>query len=274
VLPLTPDLATTAWSNGDASGSAQTTTVSFGSPLYDKASLSGTANEPGNNGGNTTYPSINATNGAAADGSLSFTLLGPGDCTTVAAGTGSNPETGVTVAGDGDYFTSGFTTDLPGDFHWAASYTGSTSGNTTSTDHNTDCLDTSEDVTVQQLQPTMDTAQKFVPNDSATVNVDGGAGDLDGYLVFKLYVNNATCTDPADYTSGHIALSATDTGSGTTLSDTDSSANTTAYTTDGDTFSWVVEFHSNNTAHLDVTSPCTNETSSIAIDNGVTQPAP
>ena len=265
--------------NGDATGSAQTTAVPFGSALYDRASLSLTATEPGDDGGSdpgqagNTYPSINATNGAAADGSISFTLYGPGDCVTVATGTGSNPETGVAVSGNGNYFSSGFTPDSPGDFHWVASYSGSTSGNTSGTTHNAACDDTSEDVTVQQLQPTMDTAQEFVPNDSATISVAGGTGDLDGSVVFKLYVDNASCTGAADYTSGSIAVSATDTGTGTTLSDTVSSANATAYTTTGQTFHWVVDFTSNNNAHLGVSSACGNETSSITIDNGVTQPA-
>lgn len=274
VLPVTPSLSTTAWSSGDALGSAQTDPVPFGDPVYDKASLSGTATEPGDNGGSdpgqpdNTYPSINATNGADADGSITFTLYGPGDCTTVATGSsGTNPETGVTVSGDGDYFSSGFTPDSPGDFHWVASYSGSTSGNTGGTDHNTDCTDTDEDVTVQQLQPTMDTNQSFDPKDSATVSVDGGAGDLDGNVVFNLYVNNSTCDGTADYSSDPIAVSATDTGAGTTLTDTVSWDSGHFFSTDGTTFNWVVEFQSNNTAHKDVTSNCT-ENSSIAIANG------
>ena len=61
-----------------------------------------------------------------AGGSITFTLVGPGDCTTLATGTGTNPETGVTVNGDGDYFSSGFTPDSPGAFHLAGRTTQAT----------------------------------------------------------------------------------------------------------------------------------------------------
>ena len=279
VDPVQPTLSTTAWSSGDATGSAQTTPVSFGDPLYDKAVLGGTAYQPGTDGGDTDYPSINATMDTKAAGTITFTLVGPDglttDCTTeataLAGSTGTNPED-VTVDGDADYFTSGFTPDEPGDFHWKASYDGD-SPNTLSVTHNDECDETGEDVTVQQLQPTMDTAQEFVPNDSATINVAAGAGDLDGNVVFKLYVDDATCTDPPAYTSTAQAVSDTDDAGDVTLSDTVSSDNSTAYTVDGTTFDWVVEFTSNTSAHLDVTSGCGNETSSIAIDNGVTQPS-
>jgi hypothetical protein len=268
VLPVQPDLDTQAV---DANGDPLTGDVSFGSAVYDLASLSGTANQPGDNGGNTTYPSINATNGDPAGGTITFTLYGPDgsstDCNTVATGTGSNPETGVAVSGDDDYQSSGFTPDQPGDFHWAASYSGD-SPNTLDADHNTACDDTDEDVTVQQLQPTMDTAQDFVPNDSATITVESGAGDLDGDVVFELFVDNTTCTGTADYTSSSLAVSATDDPNSPTISDTVSSDNATAYDTDGTTFSWRVSFTSNNSAHKDVTSACNNENSSINIDNG------
>lgn len=268
VLPVSPVLTTTAWSNGDATGSAQTADVSFGSPLYDKASLSKTANEPGNNGGDGAgnYLSINATNGPAADGTITFTLLvDDANCDTAAAGTPTTANT-ATVDGDGDYFSAGFTTDSPGDFTWQAVYDGSTSGNTLGTDHNMDCSDESEDVTVQQLQPTIGTGQSFVPNDSATITVASGAGNLDGYVVFKLYVDNATCEGDADYTSGQMAVSALDDTNVATISDTAESDNTVAYDTTGTTFNWVVEFVSNNGAHLGVTSDCV-ENSSITIDN-------
>lgn len=281
VLPVTPTLTTTAWSTGDDQGSAQTDPVSFGSPLYDKGSLTGTAYEPGTDGADTTYPSINATMETKADGSIDFTLVGPDTDTTVcdtatpSAGTGDNPET-VNVDGDDDYFTSGFTPDSPGDFHWVAEYTGSTSGNTTGTDHNTACDEPGEDVTVQQLQPTMDTSQSFIPNDSATVTVDAGAGDLDGDVTFYMWVDDNTCGNgdltTADYTEGPLAVSDTDDPGDTSLSDSVETSNSTAYGTTGTTFDWIAVFESNTSAHLDVTSGCGNENSSITIDNGVTQP--
>jgi hypothetical protein len=267
VKPVTPALSTQAIQpplSAPVSGP-----IPFGDPVYDKAILAGTAYEPGTNAANAPYTTINATMTTPAKGKITFTLYGPGDCTTVAAGTGTNPQD-VDVSGDGDYFSAGFTTNLPGDFHWVASYDGD-SPNTLGTTHNTTCADADEDVTVQQLQPTMDTAQEFVPNDSATIAVASGAGDLDGYVVFKLYVDDTDCSDATpEYESGQIPVS----DSTAPLSQTVKSGNTQAYSTTGQTFSWVVAFTSNNDAHLGVTSPCTNEISSITIDNGDTQPAP
>ena len=275
VLPVEPTLDTVAV---DSEGNALTDDVPFGQAVYDKATLSGTAYQPGTDGADATYPSINATMDTPANGTITFTLIGPDDCATTATGTGSNPED-VTVSDDGDYFTSGFTPDLPGDYHWQAVYSGD-SPNTLGASHNDGndgnaaCSDTDEDVTVEQLQPTMDTAQDFVPNDSATITVGAGAGDLDGYVVFDLFVDDNTCAGSAAYTSGQIAVSDTDDPGDLSLSNTVSSDNTTAYNVSGTTFHWVVTFTSNNGAHLGVTSGCGNEHSSITIDNGVTQPTP
>jgi hypothetical protein len=273
VTPVTPTLSTAA---SGPTGEPLSGAVPFGTALYDTAYLAGTANEPGDDGGDGAghYLSINATNGAAADGSITFTLLGPGDCSTVATGSsGDNPEAIDPIAGDGDYTTLGFVTDHAGDFHWKAVYSGSTSGNTLGTDHNTSCNDSDEDVTVQQLQPTMSTAQRFVPNDQATITVDGGAGDLTGNAYFFLYVDDNTCggydgsADPTGfaYESGAISVSESDTGVGNTISAVVSSLNTTEYTSDHD-FHWLVIFDSSNAAHLDVTSNCI-ENSSITIVN-------
>ncbi len=101
------------------------------------------------------------------------------------------------------------------------------------------------------LQPTIATAQSFVPNDSATITVAAGGGDLAGNVVFKLYVNDATCTGAAAYTSPPIAITG---GTGSTLSKTVLSNNTTSYGATGTTFHWVVEYTSTNPAHQAVTS--------------------
>jgi hypothetical protein len=127
-----------------------------------------------------------------------------------------------------------------------------------------------------KLQPTMNTAQRFVPNDSATISVASGAGNLVGHVVFKLYVNDPTCTDgsgqPA-YTSGSIDITdGTPTPGTAGLTKTVASGNTTAYTQDGTTFSWVVTYLSDKAGHQNVSSLCTNETSSITIHNGSQQP--
>jgi hypothetical protein len=295
VKPVTPTLTTTAWSSGDATGSAQTDPVPFGSPLYDKATLTGTAHQPGTDGAGDAdgdYTSINATMDTEANETITFTLVGPDGETTacdsvldlagaLAGSTGTNPEIVDVLdanddpSGDGDYFTSGFTPDAPGDYHWKASYSGD-SPNTLGTSHNDDCDETGEDVSVEQLQPTMDTAQNFIPNDEATITVDAGAGDLAGDVTFYMWVDDATCDAGdlalADYTEGPLAVSDTDDVGDTTLTDTVGTTNETAYGDTGTTFHWIAVFESNTSSHLDVTSGCGNEHSSITIDNGDTQP--
>jgi hypothetical protein len=258
VNPLTPTLTTTA---GDD--------VVLGNPVTDTATLSGTANSPGDNGPNATYPTINATNGAPAGGTITFTLIGPDDCVTLATGTGTNPQD-VAVSGDDTYGPVSFTPDSAGDFHWQASYTGD-APNTESASHNGDCSDTNEDVTVLQLPTSMDTEQSFVPNDAATITVASGGGDLAGTVTFQLFVNDETCSGSPAYTSGAIDVT---TGTGTGTSRTVTSDNTDAYDDDGDTFNWVVVYDGTNPGHKDVTSGCDNEHSSITIDNGSTVTSP
>jgi hypothetical protein len=217
-----------------------------------------------------------------ANGTITFTLVGPGDCETEATGTsGTNPETGVAVSGDGDYFSSGFTPDLPGDYHWQASYSGDSPNTLAPPTHNDECDDTDEDVTVQQLQPTMSTAQSFIPNDSATVSVDAGAGDLDGSVTFYLWVDDNTCGDvgdgpvlgSADHSFGPFGVSDTDDPGDTTLSDSVATANTTISFNANHDFYWLVVYSSNTGAHLGITGACGNENSSITIDNGATEPS-
>lgn len=241
VLPLQPTLATQA---GAAS-------VPLGNPITDTATLSGTANQPGS-------PVINPTTpGAAAGGSITFKLYKGSDCTNAVFT--SDP---VPVSGDGTYGPVTFTPTSAGTYHWAALYTGD-APNTLSASHNTDCTDTAhEDVVVNQT--TISTAQRFVPNDSATITASGG-GDLAGNVRFQLFVNDTTCSGTAAYDSGNIDVT---TGTGTGSSKTVSSSNTTAYDTSGTTFSWLVTYTSSNTAQPNVTSSCNTENSSITIDNG------
>ncbi len=143
VNPVTPALATAAGAGP----------VLLGQPVTDTATLSGTAGQPGS-------PIINGALGAAAGGSITFTLLGPNDCTTSAAGTGTNPQS-VAVSGDGTYGAVSFTPSAAGTYHWVASYSGS-SPNTNATSHNAACTDTGEDVIVRQL-----------PTTTVTTPVDG-----------------------------------------------------------------------------------------------------
>lgn len=89
VMPVTPTLTTDA---GDA--------VALTNAISDTATLTGTATQPGTNGGyQGTYTSINATNGAPAGGTISFVVDGPDNCTATSLTVSGSP---VTVSGDRD----------------------------------------------------------------------------------------------------------------------------------------------------------------------------
>lgn len=112
------------------------------------------------------------------------------------------------------------------------------------------------------LSPTITTAQRYVPNDSATVTVGNSQGDLAGNVVFKLY-DNPTCSGTALYDSGNVSIAS---GTGSGANRTVSSSNTTAYTV-SKTFSWLVTYTSSNTRHNDAISVCDDEHSTMNIDN-------
>ncbi len=161
VTPVKPALPTTA--GGD---------VVLGNPVTDTAALSGTSDQPGT-------PAINPTTpGAKAGGTITFTLV-KNDCTTLATGTGTNPQS-VPVNGDGTYGPVSFTPDAPGTYHWKATYTPATGDpNNLSSTFNGDCSDANEKVVVTSVASSMKSGQSFIPNDSATVSAPAG-GDLAG----------------------------------------------------------------------------------------------
>ena len=276
ITPRQPTLSTTAVdANGDPIG---TTAQTLGSTIYDKATLGNTANQPGSGGPTGSNGSINPTvAGAAAAGTITFKLYGPdadgviadqAACTALPLATGFPPAgISVNVSGNNTYGgppTVGFQPASPGFYYWKAEYSGNLPNTLTAT-HNGDCTASAEKVEILQLQPAISTAQSFVPNDSATITVAGGAGDLAGSVVFKLYVNDADCSGAAAYTTNPAISIASGTGSGT--SRTVVSNNTTSYSTTGTTFHWVVEYTNTNPGHKNVTSACGVEHSSITIDN-------
>ena len=247
VNPVTPTLSTSAGAD-----------VFLGNAVTDSATLGGTATQPAS-------PVINLTGtaGAAAGGTITFKLFGPSD---TGCGTLVYTSPTVAVSGNGTYNSPApqFVPTAAGDYHWVAVYSGN-SPNTNAKTHNADCTDTNEDVTVQSVTPTLSTAQRWVPNDSATITATAG-GDLTGSVSFTLFPSD-DCTGTAVYGPVSVPMPA-----GAGLSETVSTSNSTAITASGD-FSWSVSYDSTNPAQEDVAASC-SEVSSLMIDNSFEPPAP
>ncbi len=242
VNPVTPTIPTTAGPD-----------VPLGTAVTDSAELDGTATQPAD-------PVINLTGtaGAPAGGTITFTLYGPDNCTTVAYT--SAP---VTVSGDGTY-NAQFTPTAEGDYHWVAAYTGD-SPNTNGVTHNAGCTDAAEDVTVTTVASSMATNQSWVPNDSATISAPAGSGNLAGKVYFTLY-NTSDCTGTVLYSTPEgVAVSGTS-------PQTVGTANATAVTATG-SFSWSVSYDSTNNAQRDIPASC-HETSDLTVVNGGTVSSP
>lgn len=239
VNPVTPTLATSAGGN-----------VVLGNPISDTATLTGTANEPGT-------PAINPTTaGGPAQGSITFTALGPNDCSTVAFTSAAQA-----VSGDGTYGPVSFTPTAVGTYHWVASYTGD-SPNTNPTTHNSGCNDAAEDVVVTSVKSSMTSAQSFIPNDSATVSAPAG-GALAGTVTFKLY-ESSDCSGTAILTQQKPVSGA----SAQTVSTTNTTVSTTA-----PNVSWLVDYDSTNPAQRDIPATCLEKTA-LTIDNDGTVSSP
>ena len=242
VLPLQPGLATQAGASP----------VPLGTPVTDTATLSNTANKPGS-------PVINPTTaGGPAVGSITFTLFGPDNCTTVAFTSAAVP-----VSGNNTYGPVSFTPTAPGTYHWAASYTGDPP-NTLPATHNLDCSDTGEDVVVVSLKTHMTSAQSFIPNDSATVSSDAGDGNLAGSVKFELF-ESSDCTGTAIYSPPPVNVSG---ASPQTVSTTNTTVSTTAANV-----SWRVTYTSTNPAQRSIPATCLEKTA-LTIDNDGTVSSP
>jgi hypothetical protein len=241
--------------------------VSPGTDVTDHFVVSGTST-----GGTPPYPTSDTTKGGH---NVTFAYCGPiatGTCDgsdadhTAGTAFDSEPLANTATQGVSDATSTAINTSahplLPGRY----CFVGSWAGDNNYTDGASDSS-AGECFVVRVLQPSLTTAQRFLPNDSATVTVTSGAGDLAGTLRFELFVNNSTCTGAADYDSGTIDIA---TGSGTGLSRTLSSSNTTAYAVNGTTFSWRVTYSSTNSGQNGVSATCNAENSSIAISNGGT----
>jgi hypothetical protein len=237
VTPVTPALPTTAGPD-----------VVLGNPVTDTAALSGTSNQPGS-------PAINPLlTGAKAGGTITFTLV-KADCTTLATGTGTNPQS-VNVNGDGTYGPVSFTPNAIGTYHWKAAYTPALGDpNNLASTFNGDCSDSNETVVVTSVASSMTSAQSFIPNDSATVSASAG-GNLAGSVKFELFESN-DC-------SGTAILTQTKPVAGTSPQ-TVGTTNTTVSTTAANV-SWQVTYTSTNGAQRSISASCFEKTA-LSIDN-------
>jgi hypothetical protein len=244
VTPVTPALPTTAGPD-----------VLLGNPVTDTAALSGTSNQPGT-------PAINPTTaGAPAGGTITFTLF-KDDCTTLATGTGTNPQS-VPVSGNGTYGPVSFTPNAVGTYHWKAIYTPATGDpNNLSSTFNGDCSDTNETVVVTSVPSSMTSAQSFIPNDSATVSAPQG-GALAGSVTFKVF-ESSDCSGTAIYTQTVPVSGA----SPQTVHTTNTATSTTAANV-----SWLVSYDSTNGAQQSISAKCFEKTV-LSIDNNGTVTSP
>jgi hypothetical protein len=241
VAPVTPGLSTNASAD-----------VLLGNSVSDSATLGGTATQP-----TTNVIETASTSGAAAGGTITFTLYGPNNCTTVAYTSST-----VAVSGDGTYSSPSFTPASPGTYHWAASYSGNLP-NTKDVSHNTGCTDSDEDVVVSTVPSTIATTQSWVPSDSATVSSSAG-GNLAGKVTFTLY-QGATCTGTVLYGPVDVTVSGS---SPRTVSTT----STTAVTATG-SVSWKVQYTSTNSAQRGIPESC-QESTALTITNGSSVSSP
>jgi hypothetical protein len=242
VLPVTPALATQAGPD-----------VILGNPITDSSTLIGTAFKPGTNGPNATYPSINADMVTPANGMITFTLFGPGNCTAVP--TGFSPIQ-VTVSGDRTThpgYTASFTPTQVGEFTWVATYNGD-SPNTLGAGP-TDCPDTNEAVIVTGTAQSA-TAQDWLPNDTATIT---GDTNLNGTLTFQLYTGADCATSGTPVPGQFYSFTLTNAPSPAIRSTSNTTFKVTA--ANEGAYSWLV--HYDDTTLTDPPDRC--ETSTVSI---------
>jgi hypothetical protein len=266
--------------------------VAFPGPICDKAVLGGTANKPASNGGSdpgqsdNTYASIltgNLTsNGAAAGGSITFTLAGPDTtstvcttATTIASGS-TNPQGPVAVSGNDTYYNpSGINVTSPGVYHWKASYTGD-NPNTLGKTHNDNCDQNAEDVTIQQIATSILTAQKVYPQDSATIssNVAGDNIPAGGTVTFYLYNSLANCqlhgTTPGSgglINSYSFSTNASGGNPPPANSETFSTNQTTDSVNSNTTVVWRVTYATGDSAHTGSQSDCAESTATTFVND-------
>jgi len=204
VTPATPTLTTSATCVDSTNTLADPCVI--GDTLKDTASLTGTANNPNNDGSNATYPSINGTT-SPADSSITWTVHGPGaggaaDCSASTLIAGAPTPSSVTVSGDNTSygpvsFTPTATTGV-GTYEFAASYDPTAGGtvaspNTTAPTNQVTCDTTGangEQVTVIG-SATSSSLQGWLPNDRITIGSTAGT-KASGTITVTLYYGSFT----------------------------------------------------------------------------------
>ena len=267
VTPRTPTLSTSA-TCVDGTGATASPCV-LSDTLKDTASLSGTANNPNNDGpgGDTgLYLSINGTT-TPATGTISWTAYGPDSCTTVAMAATTRD-----VSGDNTYPTSSqtavsFVPSAVGVYKFVATYNGS-SPNTNAPSTTATCASPGSNETITVTgSATSSSAQRWLPNDRVVLNSTAGT-ILKGTLTVTLYkgthggtlanctagtataVTGQSYTQSVDQTNETTKNSFTYNTTNTTfVVGTNSDGTTTGAGTDGDYF-WLIDF-----AATGITSP-------------------
>jgi len=269
VNPVTPTLTT----------HAGTSPVALGTAVTDTADLTGTAYEPGIGGAGGGDPSIDPTSRTTkAQGTITFTLY-KANCTDLATGTGTNPQT---VGVDGDKSSPGygpvsFTPDAPGTYHWVASYSGD-SPNTNGVTDNAACDQAREDVVVQKVPTSINTAQWVYPNDKATVSTsDVTTGNVQGSVKFRLYdtLPNCQAATPSDTVgTGGLLYKETVNLTGTNTSEDVFTTNTSVKVDTDTTVYWLVNFTSTNPKQFGRNSICMESTQTIFVNDSSGGTAP
>jgi hypothetical protein len=183
VTPRTPTLSTSATCVDSTGATANPCVV--GSTLKDTATLSGTANNPNNDGSNVTFPSINGTT-TPATGTITWTAYGPDSCVTVAM-----TATSRDVSGDNTYPTSGqtavsFVSSAVGVYKFVATYSGS-SPNTNAPATTATCASPGANETLTVIGTASSSSkQGWLPNDRITLTGTSGT-TLSGNLTVTLF---------------------------------------------------------------------------------------
>jgi hypothetical protein len=192
---------------------------------------------------------------SAAVGSVSFRIYGgataAADCAADTAGTGGVDGGANKAVGSGTATSDVKQFNSVGDFYWRAFFAGTDP-------YNNSVSACNEIVHVAKIDTTISTAQKWLPQDTATVTPN-----VAGTVVFKLY-ESADC-------SGTAAATFTDSdGSNGFVTD-----NGTYYTT-SKTISWSAVFTPTNTTLYNgsTTTRCEKSVLTITNDSGPFPPAP